>query len=78
MAFHPLQGKYILSQPIHFSQKILLQDENELRISIHVIPNYELLEQILKHGDRVKVIEPEWLKSEIKTKLQKALDYYCS
>ncbi len=78
LAFHPLQGKYILSQPIHFSQKILLQDENELRISIHVIPNYELLEQILKHGDRVKVIEPEWLKSEIKTKLQKALDYYCS
>jgi predicted DNA-binding transcriptional regulator YafY len=76
LSFHSLQGKYVLSQPIHPSQKIILQDENELRISIHVIPNYELLEQILKHGERVKVIEPQWLREEIKSRLQKAIHYY--
>ncbi len=76
LSFHSLQGKYVLSQPIHPSQKIILQGENELRISIHVIPNYELLEQILKHGERVKVIEPKWLREEIKSRLQKAIHYY--
>ena len=76
LSFHPLQGKYILSQPIHLSQKIVLQNENELRISINVISNYELLEQILKHGDRVKVMEPAWLKSEIIGRLTSALNQY--
>jgi len=76
LSFHPLQGKYILSQPIHLSQKIVLQNENELRISINVIPNYEILEQILKHGDRVKVMEPAWLKSEIIGRLKSALNQY--
>ncbi len=76
LSFHPLQGKYILSQPIHLSQKIVLQNENELRISINVIPNYELLEQILKHGDRVKVMEPAWLREAIKLRLIKALNHY--
>ena len=41
-----------------------------------MIPNYELEEQILKHGERVKVIEPQWLREEIKSRLQKAIHYY--
>ena len=56
--------------------KILIDDEIEFRISIQVIPNYELEEQILKHGERVEVIEPQWLKEDIKSRLLKALDHY--
>lgn len=67
------QGKYIKTQPIHSSQKILNDDEIELRIQIRVRPNYELQEQILKQGERVKVLEPEWLKEEIKDRLKEAL-----
>ena len=76
LSFHPLQGKYIKSQPLHSSQQILIEDEIEFRIAIRVIPNYELEEQILKHGERVKVIEPQWLREEIKSRLQKAIHYY--
>ena len=76
LSFHPLQGKYIKSQPLHSSQQILIEDEIEIRIAIRVIPNYELEEQILKHGERVKVIEPQWLREEIKSRLQKAIHYY--
>ncbi len=70
------QGKYIKTQPIHSSQKILNDNEIELRIQIRVRPNYELQEQILKQGERVKVLEPEWLKEEIKDRLKEALDQY--
>jgi predicted DNA-binding transcriptional regulator YafY len=70
------QSKYIKTQPIHSSQKVLLEDENEFRIQIRVRPNYELQEQILKQGERVKVIEPEWLKEEVKERLRDALNQY--
>jgi predicted DNA-binding transcriptional regulator YafY len=76
LSFHPLQGKYINSQPIHPSQQILIDDEIEFRIAIQVIPNYELEEQILKHCERVKVIEPQWLREDIKLRLIKALNHY--
>lgn len=70
------QGHYIKTQPIHSSQKVLIDDENEFRIQLRVRPNYELQEQILKQGERVKVIEPKWLKEEIKERMRKALDQY--
>lgn len=76
LSYDSFQGKYIKTQPIHSSQIILKDDETELRISIRVIPNYELEEQILKQGERVKVIEPEWLKDAIRERLKKALGQY--
>ena len=46
------------------------------RISLRIIPNLELKQQILKHGDTVKVIEPNWLVDEIKNDLNKMLEKY--
>ena len=76
LSFDPFQGNYIKSQPLHASQQILVDNENELRISIRVVPNYELEEQILKQGERVKVVEPEWVRDGIKERLMKALERY--
>jgi predicted DNA-binding transcriptional regulator YafY len=76
LSYDPFQGNYIKSQPLHASQRILVDDQNELRISIRVIPNYELEEQILKQGERVKVLEPNWLHEGIKERLKKALEGY--
>jgi len=76
LSYNPFQGKYIKTQPIHSSQKILVDDDKELRISIRVIPNYELEEQILKQGERVKVMEPEWLRDAIVGRLEQALGQY--
>jgi predicted DNA-binding transcriptional regulator YafY len=76
LSYDSFQGNYIKSQPLHSSQKILIDDENELRIQIKVKPNYELEEQILKQGERVKVLEPESLKLQIKKRLMEALGKY--
>ena len=76
LSYDPFQGNYIKSQPLHASQKILVDDEKELRISIRVIPNYELEEQILKQGERIKVISPEWLKQGVIDRLREALEQY--
>ena len=76
LSFTPTQGKYIKTLPLHTSQRVLIDNELELRISINVIPNYELAQLILKHGDTVKVIEPEWLVEDIRGNLMRTLGKY--
>ena len=76
LSFTPTQGKYIKTLPLHSSQKLLIDDEQECRISLKVVPNYELTQQILKHGETVNVIEPLWLKDEIMNILKRTLEKY--
>lgn len=76
LSFTPTQGKYIKTLPLHPTQKILIDDESECRISLEIIPNYELTQQILKYGETVKVNEPQWLADEIKMILKRTLEKY--
>lgn len=76
LSFTPKQGNYIKTLPLHSSQKILVDNEKECRVSLCVIPNYELKQQILKYGDTIKVLEPDWLVTEIKNDLVKTLEKY--
>jgi predicted DNA-binding transcriptional regulator YafY len=76
LSFNAHQGKYIKTLPLHSSQQVIVDDENEYRVSIHVVPNYELTQQILKHGETVKVIKPQWLVDEIKGILKRSLERY--
>jgi predicted DNA-binding transcriptional regulator YafY len=76
LSFTPTQGKYIKTLPLHSSQKILIDNEQECRISLEVVPNYELTQQILRHGETVNVIEPQWLKNEIMNILKRTLEKY--
>ena len=76
LSFTAFQGKYVKSLPVHYTQKILVDDENEFRIELWVIPNYELTQFILMHSNNVKVIQPEWLVKEIKDRLKNTLNQY--
>jgi len=76
LSFIPLQGKYIKALPLHKSQEIIADNENELVIKLRIIPNFEFEQKILMLGDRVKVIKPEWLAGEIKNILQNAMEKY--
>ncbi len=76
LSFTAEQGKYIKSLPMHHSQEVLTDNAEECRIKIEVVPNFELNQQILMHGDRVKIIEPQWLADEIKNILARSLKQY--
>lgn len=78
LSFDPFQGNYIKSQPIHSSQKIVMDTEKELRVELRVKVNYELEEQVLKHGQRVRVIEPKSFRKLIKNRIKEALAGYKS
>lgn len=76
LSFTPLQGKYIKSLPLHHSQEVLIDTDEELRISLFVNPNFEFKQKILMQGDAVKVLEPTWLAMEIRATLKKAAGLY--
>jgi predicted DNA-binding transcriptional regulator YafY len=76
LSFTPRQGQYVKSLKWHHSQKTLVDNENEFRISLFVVPNYELFQQILMHGADVEVVEPQWLREKIKGKIMDALNRY--
>jgi predicted DNA-binding transcriptional regulator YafY len=55
---------------------VIVDNDSELRIEITVCPNFELEEQILKQGDRVTVLEPQWLRENIKKRINDSLLNY--
>jgi predicted DNA-binding transcriptional regulator YafY len=76
LSFEPLQGKYIKSYPLHESQKILRDTEEELLIQVRLFLTHDLFMELLSYGETVKVIQPESLIIDLKTSYQRALDHY--
>ena len=76
LSFTPHQGKYIKSLPLHHSQVVIVDNKDELRISLRIIPNLEFRQKILMLGRTVKVIEPQWLVEEVKKSLTETLRNY--
>lgn len=66
LSFEPKQGNYIKSLPLHSSQKILVDNNSELKISLLVKPSYEFYSKILSFGSDVKVLSPNTVIKEIK------------
>jgi predicted DNA-binding transcriptional regulator YafY len=69
LSFTRFQGNYLKTLKVHHSQKTLIDDEEEYRISITVKPTWEFYEKILGYGDTVKVISPENIINEIRDKI---------
>lgn len=75
LRFSPQRFPYVLSKPIHSSQRVLSEP---YMVSIHVKPNRELSQQILSFIPDVEVLSPEWLRNEIRDKLKDNLQKYLS
>jgi len=76
LSLSTLQAKYVLSLPLHHSQKVVKENSKEVVISLTLVPNFELLQKILMMGDAVKVLQPASLVKEVKESLKAALKNY--
>ena len=66
------EAAYLRDLPLHPSQTALPGNEFALR----VIPNPGFVMELLRHGNRIEVLEPESLRQTVKEELKKALDIY--
>ena len=66
LQFSTNQAPYVLTKPLHGSQKKKSYGKTGLIITIEVIPNYELKSQLLSFGKELKVISPSRFRSELR------------
>ena len=62
---------YIITKPLHGSQKKLEQNNEWSIIEIEVVPNYELKQLLLSYGDGIEVISPKSYRIELKKTVEK-------
>lgn len=76
LCFSPLSGKYIQSQPLHTSQKIVRNDEVALEVELYLCITHELVMTILSHGPNVEVKAPKSLREQIAKSLRNTSKMY--
>lgn len=76
LSFDPFQGNYIKSYPLHESQSVIIDNEEELRISLFLTVTEDLVMEILSYGANVLVISPTSLIDEVMRHQENALKQY--
>lgn len=67
---------YIITKPMHHTQKLLAEEDEGKVFSIKVILNFELERELLGFGSKVKVLRPRILVKQMKLNLAKASKHY--
>jgi predicted DNA-binding transcriptional regulator YafY len=70
------QLQYLITKPIHHSQRIIEMDDSGGILSLNLVPNFELEQTILMFGENVKVVEPSELGAKIKGRIKQSLSNY--
>jgi predicted DNA-binding transcriptional regulator YafY len=76
LSFTPIEAKYIKSLPLHHSQQIILENADECRFQYLIHTTYDFIMEILAIGSKVKVLEPNELRTAIIQNLEKTLHLY--
>jgi predicted DNA-binding transcriptional regulator YafY len=76
LSFKASAVPYILTKPLHGSQKKVEQSDSSIVISIQVIPNFELDKLILGFGELVTVLEPLSYRDHIRDKISALMANY--
>lgn len=67
---------YIITKPLHHTQKMLSEDENGKIFSIRVILNFELERELLGFGPKIKVLGPRILVKQMRALFKKCVGHY--
>ena len=76
LAFRKPQSQYILTLPLHPSQTKIEETENEVVFRLQLYITEDFVQELVSHGPRVRVLQPQSLIREVKTYHQQALDLY--
>ncbi len=69
-------GKYIETQPLHASQKLVSQLEYTHDFSYFLAVNHEFIGLVLSWQEHVEVVRPEWLRKQISETIGKMGEQY--
>ncbi|SEJ80065.1 Predicted DNA-binding transcriptional regulator YafY, contains an HTH and WYL domains [Dyadobacter sp. SG02] len=67
---------YVITKPLHASQKLLSSDAQGKIFSIRVVLNFELERELLGFGAKIEVLGPRILRKQIRQELARAAGHY--
>lgn len=67
---------YVITKPLHHTQKLLREEFGGKIFSIRVILNFELERELLGFGAKMRVLGPKILVKQMKAQLNKTLELY--
>lgn len=67
---------YIITKPLHHSQKVIERDSFGVTFSLKLQHNFELEKEILSFGESIKVLEPAMLQRRINDRLLQSVSNY--
>lgn len=76
LKFSPKASRWITAEIWHPNQKQAIMEDGSLLLEVPYSDETEMVMDILRHGDNVKVLHPECLVESIKSVLRKALNFY--
>lgn len=74
LSYDALDGKFLKSLPIHHSQKILVDTDDEFRISLRLKITNDFVMELLSRSRSLTVLSPESLKKRVRDIYEKALE----
>ncbi|MFC2080864.1 helix-turn-helix transcriptional regulator [Bacteroidota bacterium] len=69
-------SKYVLTKPLHTSQKIVEDSGENIVIEITIIPNYEFESVVLGFGENIEVLDPQYLREHLATRITNTFAHY--
>lgn len=76
LSFSLKQGRYVQSYPLHHSQQLLSENENEMRFSLRLCITYDFEMALMSFNSELKVCSPKSLQQKIKQLSKAMADYY--
>jgi len=76
LSFKYEQGQYVKTYPLHGSQKILLDNHDEVLIELFVYITYDFVKELLSFGEELTIVSPARLRNQVKKSLVNTLKLY--
>ncbi|MFM2392283.1 MAG: hypothetical protein RLZZ546_260 [Bacteroidota bacterium] len=66
----PLLAKYLITKPIHHTQKLIQETKIYSIFTIEVQDNYEIISKLLSFGESIEVVKPKSFRESMKKKVK--------
>ena len=64
LSFTSFQGKYIKTLPLHHTQEIVKDNDEELQIKLQLCITYDFIKELLSYGNTMMVLKPKYLSTK--------------
>jgi predicted DNA-binding transcriptional regulator YafY len=70
------QANFLRTLPLHSSQEEIERQEQFSIFRYNIVPTFEFIQELRKHGSVLEVLKPQWLRDEFRKDLAYQLSKY--